>query len=137
MSKRLFRIRTLAAIALILSAGCASLAGMQRMDDFTETAKAYEKSLYWSKFESAAAFLDPEIAVTPPDFEALNRIKVTAYDRKRLITSKDHSEVRQSVEISYFRQNDPVIKTIRDEQLWVYNEDSGQWYIQSGLPKFK
>jgi hypothetical protein len=45
--------------------------------------------------------------------------------------------VRQTVEIGYYRVDEVTLKTIRDQQVWVYNPIAKRWYLQSGLPLFK
>lgn len=121
-----------------LSAGCAAVSEMKMRDDFSQTVKAYQKMIYWSQFEAANRYREPqEAASKPPKFDALSKIKITAYTIKQVITSADNAEVCQIVEIEYYKVDDVVIKSIRDRQLWVYDSTAERWYLQSGLPAFE
>jgi molybdenum cofactor biosynthesis enzyme len=62
---------------------------------------------------------------------------VTSYSVKKVSVSEDQSEVRQTVEIGYYRVDEVTLKTIRDQQVWVYNPIAKRWYLKSGLPLFK
>jgi hypothetical protein len=131
-------LKMLAAITILLTlAGCASLSDMNRMDAFDETVKTYEKMVFWSEFDAALAFKEPrEESVEQPDMNSLKKVRITSYKVKRLKASADKSEVQQFVEIGYYRMDDVTVKTIIDQQLWVYNNDAQRWYIRSDLPAF-
>jgi hypothetical protein len=51
--------------------------------------------------------------------------------------SEDQTEVRQIVEIGYYRVDEVTLKTMREQQVWAYNPLVKRWYLQSGLPPFK
>jgi hypothetical protein len=131
-------LKMLAAITILLTlAGCASLSDMNRMDAFDETVKTYEKMVFWSEFDAALAFKEPhEESVEQPDMNSLKKVRITSYKVKRLKASADKSEVQQFVEIGYYRMDDVTVKTIIDQQLWVYNNDAQRWFIRSDLPAF-
>ena len=125
-------------VCLALTAGCAAYSDMKKQDDFTETSKSYEKMIFWSNFDTADSFRDPQEREThPADIDELKNIKVTSYSVKKVTVSEDQAEVRQIVEIGYYRVDKVTLKTIRDQQMWVYNPMVKRWYLQSGLPPFK
>ena len=125
-------------VCLTLSAGCAAYSDMKKQDDFSETTKSYEKMIFWSNYDTADSFRDPQEREThPADIDELKNIKVTSYSVKKVSVSEDQSEVRQTVEIGYYRVDEVTLKTIRDQQVWVYNPIAKRWYLQSGLPLFK
>ena len=122
---------------LFTLAGCASISDMNRMDSFDETVKTYEKMVFWSEFDAALAFGEPRAdSDDQPDMNSLKKVRVTSYKVKRLKASADKSQVQQFVEIGYYRMDDVTVKTIVDEQLWVYNNEAQRWFIRSDLPSF-
>ena len=135
-----FSLLILFAISVSLSAmgGCASFSEMNRMDDFNETVKTYEKMVFWSEFDAALSFREPEQnGDKQPDMDYLKKVRVTSYKVKGFRASADKSQVQQNVVISYYRMDDVIVKTIEDQQLWVYSSDAKRWYLRSGLPAFK
>lgn len=127
-----------AVLGLYLLAGCASVQKFNRMDTFDKASQAYAKTITWSNFDGAASFLPPrQSADSAADPQALKQIRVTSYRVKQFQSVPDASEVRQQVEIGYYRVDDMRLKTIRDEQRWVYDTDAGRWFVQSGLPDFE
>ena len=126
-----------AVLGLFLLAGCASVQQYSRMDAFDKASRAYEKSITWSNFDNAATFLPPSNEAAPGvDLESYKQIRVTSYRIKQFQAAPDASEVRQEIEIGYYRIDDMRLKTIRDRQHWTYDTDQGRWMIRSGLPGF-
>ena len=137
------RVPFLAGIALLTCLttliGCASFLVVNRMDSFNDTAKSYKRMVFWSEFNAALSFREPEgpNSGDQTDMDALKKIRVTSYKVLRLKASDDKSQVQQVVEIDYYRMDDMTVRTFEDHQLWVYNTDANRWYLRSGLPAFK
>lgn len=119
--------------------GCASYTGMKRMDDFNDTVKSYKKMVFWSEFNAALSFVEPGANDDrgQPDLEDFKTVRVTSYKVRRLKAAADQTQVQQVVEIDYYRMDDMTVRTIEDQQLWVYNAEAQRWYLRSGLPDFK
>lgn len=133
-----YRIALLFFVCLPLLAGCAAYTEMKKQDDFSETSRSYEKMIFWSNFDTADSFRDPQDREAHPlDIEDLKKVKVTGYSVKKVTVSEDQSEVRQVVEIGYYRIDEVKVKTMRDQQVWVYNPTLARWYLHSGLPPFE
>ncbi|MDZ7581581.1 MAG: hypothetical protein U5R30_13460 [Deltaproteobacteria bacterium] len=125
-------------VCLAMLAGCAVYSEMKKQDDFGETSKAYEKMIFWSDFDTADSFRDPQEREThPADSDDFKNVKVTSYSVKKVAVSEDQSEVRQVVEIGYYRVDEVTLKTLRDQQVWAYNPTAKRWYLKSSLPPFK
>ena len=108
------------------------------MEQLSEMTKAYEQAIRWSEFDYAMVFLKPsELEANPPDESFYKRIKVTAYKMKKTALSEDETQAIQIVEISYYKINNVIVKSITDHQLWEWDTKEKQWYLQSGLPDFK
>ena len=123
---------------LLLFVGCAKIDDMKKMDRFEVTIRAYTHSIRWSEFEDAALFLkSTEDDTNSPDPEFLKMIRVTDYSIKKTAVSEDQTKVFQIVDISYYRNDRMVVKTIREKELWEWDVEKKDWILSSGLPKFK
>ena len=118
--------------------GCASLRLSKQMERFDMMSRSYADAIEWSDFEAARFFIKDAQPENPPlDFRKLQLVKVTSYEVRQLVISEDKSQVRQIVEVKYYKLNDNVVKTIIDNQLWEYDPAGESWYLQSGLPDFQ
>ncbi len=124
-------------LVVFLLGGCASLAAKSRVNMFTNISKAYEWALESGNYHGAAEHLDPSIDRPPIDFKRFANIKVSQYTVTRFKMSDDRRTIRQDVELQYFFLNQSLVKTVVDHQVWRYNEDEGEWLLQSGLPVFQ
>jgi hypothetical protein len=108
------------------------------MNKFSEVSKAYGEAILWSHYEAANLYRKSGAAAgETTDFEKLKNIKVAMYDVMQVDLSEDKRRVNQVVEIKYYKLDNMIIKTVRDEQLWEYDSDEDRWYLSSGLPQFK
>ena len=131
-------LRLVIAVSVLLAFGCSTVSDMKRKSRFDSTTKAYGKAVRWLDFETAYQYIKTEGAgKKAPDFKLLNRIKVTSYDLRQAIPSADQLQVRQIVDIKYYRVDDLIERNIRDNQLWKYDPDAQVWHLVSGLPDFK
>lgn len=120
-------------LAGLLAGGCASTFDFRRQELFESSAKSYANLIRWSEFEAARRLLaEGQAEDSPP----LGHVRVSDYQVKKTAFSKDARQVVQLVEISYFKVNDPRIRTVTDHQLWEFDEEQGAWRNKSGLPKF-
>jgi hypothetical protein len=125
-------------LLLSLLAGCVSVSEMRKMDKFEETSEAYESAIRWSDFESASLFLKTEENANLSDLlNELKQFKVTAYTIKNFLPTKDKSQVLVIAEISYFKLNRLIVKSMSDRQIWKYDTAQERWLLTSGLPDFK
>ena len=132
------RLRILTFLLLLLVSGCATISDQLVMKEFGETSKAYGEAILWSHYEAANLYRKSgEQVGKNMDFEKFKNIKVAMYDVKQVDLSEDKRRVTQVVEIKYYKQDNMIIKTVRDEQLWEYDPDEDRWYLSSGLPQFK
>ena len=131
-------LRVAISLLALLIAGCANGPGLVSHTKFTRTARAYEKAIRWSEFETAVIFLkDTAKQKKPPDLDQLKFIKVIEYEVKETALLKDQSRILQVVEIQYYRDDAILVKTVTDRQIWEYDATLKNWYLLSGLPDFK
>ncbi len=123
-------------ISLIIS--CSSLKIKDPMKAFDQANRAYRQAVSWSEYDVAATFLKKEDEEkVSKQIEHLNKFKVTAYELRALTVVEEDVRVRQVVKISYFKNDDMIVKSMVDDQLWEYDPELGSWQLLTGLPKFK
>jgi hypothetical protein len=120
-------------LAILLAGGCASTFDFRRQELFENSAKSYANLIRWSEFEAARRLLAAGQAEGNPP---LGHVRVSDYQVRKLAYAKDSRQAVQLVEISYFKVDDPRIRTVMDQQLWEFDEEQGAWLNKSGLPKF-
>ncbi len=132
------RLRVWAVVLGLLIMGCAGIQTGEKMTQFDDTARAYNRSIRWGEYEAAFSFKNlSDRENTLPDFEDYRDVRVTAYQVKQTIISEDKSKIIQLVEIQYYRLRDVTVKTLSDRQKWEYNADKQRWFLLSDLPDFK
>jgi len=131
------RIIFLMAVVVFFTAGCATIKEKTRMADFEEISKAYEQVMLDSDFETAHGFTDPYIVREAADLTAYEDFKIVEYQVKKGQVSDDKIQVNQIAEVKYYRIDSLVVRTMRYEQLWKYDEVKKTWLLQTGLPEFK
>jgi len=131
------RISFLVVMAVFFAAGCITIKEKVRLAVFEDVSKAYEHVMLDSDFESAYEFTNPDVVRSETDFMAHEDIRIVEYQVKKEQASRDKTEVNQSVKIKYYRIASPIVRTMRYEQLWKYDDVKKTWLIQTGLPEFK
>lgn len=115
----------------LLLTGCASEKRKTNMD---ATLRLYEKSIKWGMYADAQTVLE-----NPEPQELLDRygeVKVVSYDVVRQEIVGDFEQLNQIVDIKFYHEQQGTIKTVRDVQMWIYDDDRETWVLQSGLPDF-
>ena len=125
---------------LVMAAMLAGCAASRIRSQFNERLGSYIGSLRLHDWDSAALFASDRISdaferrvraasgVRMVDCRVLDK----TYDAKRLEGVAD-------VEIEYYRDSSPVVKTLHDRQKWEYLDENGskRWRLVSLLPRFK
>jgi hypothetical protein len=68
------------------------------------------------------------------ELERLRLFRVTNYTLRSAQLLDQGMTAIQVVEIRMFNNSQAVERTIVNEQLWRYNQESGHWRLHSGLP---
>jgi len=125
-------------ILLPLLVACASIEENRRAGEFESAADRYARRIRFNEFEKAAAFLGPGEAgeTGVPSLPLLRKVRVSDYEVLGRRTDPDGLGVRQTVEIRYYRTDELVERSIRDEQYWRYDTDRMKWFLETGLPAF-
>ena len=122
--------------------GCSSFIDFRRSNDFGYRIGSYSQAIRWSEFEKAQGYVRMrEGEVQIPDFDYLKNIKVTNYQSTNKRPAESFEELTSDIilvyEIDYFIKDSYKIKQLSYEQLWWYDIEAGNWFLDSGLPKFE
>jgi hypothetical protein len=120
------------ALSLMLTACSHDYQLMKR----SEQLNGYRSTIGWSQFKKSLNFhAHPPSPL--PDWDALENIKVTAYEPLSEEMQADGKLMLQTVRIRYVHLDKMVEKAITDEQRWRYDDDKDRWLLETGLPQFK
>lgn len=108
-----------------------------RMDKFELTERAYERAIRWSDFKTAFALVHQPDEV-PPDFQRLQNVRVTSYDKLGPPQADpDGQRVVQMVEIRYVNVGNMSERTLTERQQWAYVDKEDRWRLTTPFPAFR
>jgi len=122
----------------ILLAGCAHVLEQKKQEMLEAKQKFFWKSLRWKSYSSALSvikFKNPARKAFVP--KGLKGITVTAYEEIGSVAVEDSGDIRTAVLFDYIQDETGRVFQIEHAELWWYNEDSKQWFLDSDLPEFK
>ncbi len=121
---------------LLLSA-CATEEMRTKQTVLDETLIRYASTIRWGDVAQAQAFIDPKVlAEHPPTSLELARFKqvqVTGYNEQPAVPVSEN-EVRQTVQISLVNIATQVARSVVDNQVWRYDQETKNWWLVSGIP---
>jgi len=121
--------------AALLTVACASTFDFRREELFEDMSKRYGRLMRWSEFEAARPYLAADAPKERGTVPA--SVRVAEYDVQQVVYTEDKRQALQSVKITYFRQDNPRLRTIEDLQVWEFSADKGAWFLKSGFPEFQ
>lgn len=110
---------------------------MNQKKKFSELSKSYRTAILWSDFEYASMFLAEGSASKQRLDPSYEKVKVTAFEKKRNIVDPEVNKIEQVVEIRYYWKDRMVEKSMTDNQVWEWDAEDQNWYLTSGLPVFE
>lgn len=125
--------------ALILSAafslsGCGTIEREKKVKAMDLALTTYGEAIRWGYFDTAYGYLDPRKRTGVPKY--LENVRVTSYDVLQPPLMKGEKDMEQVVRIEYVHKDTQSLKSLSDRQLWSYNKESNDWWLQSGVPRF-
>lgn len=129
-------MRRLVAVLMMMvvaAAGCALWQEDARRIQFDNTTRTYARNLEWSDFEKVVLFAVGPGQSTPPDPALYRDVKITGYEPARAVVAADGKTVRRPAQIRYVLLSRMSERSVTVEEEWVYLEESGRWYLKSGL----
>jgi len=97
---------------------------------------SYERSIRWGEFARAKSFHKDAPMLTDLERRRLKNYRVTDYTILQTRTP-DPNNSYLIVEIKYYKNDRPVIKSFTVKQHWERKKDGEVWYINTPFPKFK
>lgn len=131
-------IKWLCVVLIMMLSACAHVTEQKKLEHLDAKQKLFMKALRWKSYETAASvirFRNPSRQLAPID--DLNKITVTSYD---LIGSApntiDDSVVAQAL-FSYIQNDTGRVYQIKHTQVWWFDDELKQWFLDSDMPDFK
>lgn len=136
MSKIVSLVRTTGWLLLIGLAACA-VQEQQQLEDLQVALMRYEKAIRWGEFELANTMRDADLRTVLPEKGNHGKIKVTSYQVIQSPSPNATGLLEQTVTIGYVNNTSQLERTIKDHQLWRYDEEARRWWLMSELPAFE
>jgi len=122
-------------LAVLLSSCGKTTKKKRNLDD---TLFKYAAVIRWANYDAASHFLNPNKVESQPsnfDLEHLKQFKVSKYEEMPITPGDKNNIVIQDVEIQLYNIHTNKTRSVRDHQIWEYDDKANQWYLISGLPK--
>ena len=128
-------LRCLLLACLVLLAGCPKSASKGAA--LEQAQYDYSAAIRWGDFEGAWNLVDPEVRKKHPmtdlEFSRYEQVQISAY-RDGGGTVDPAGVVLRDIEIGVINRNTLQERSVRYRERWRYDEESGRWWLVSGLP---
>lgn len=132
---RLFSFLLLALLAGL--SGCASLKTQRLNTALEASVKTYGKLMRWGHYEEAAEYFRPQDeSIQNSDISRLARFRVTSYDVATQLIADTGTDAHVVALIGFYGVDSGIVKSVKDEQSWWYDEGEQRWYLGSPMPDF-
>jgi hypothetical protein len=126
-------------VLALLVGGCGSSTITSTLTSRTtlldNTISSYDASLRWSRWDAVLSNRHKDAPAMPK--LDLDNVEVTGYEKRLKPVQLNDETAMQTVDISYVLRNKQVVKKIKDEQIWRYDEETKQWWLHSNFPELK
>jgi len=133
MVKLLLSFVFLVSVSATLSSCALSPDPMETLDS---SIRSYERAIRWGGFQRAKSFHKHSPVLSDIERRRMKFYRVTGYNVLQHNTP-DKFNSHLVVEIKYYKNDMPVVKTIVTKQHWKREKESKVWYLESEFPKFK
>lgn len=123
---------------LAAASGCATLDKESRLLDLNQTVRLYENSIRWGDFNVAAGLLRRrDGGVTAATVNVPQEVRVTAFASKIIAVNDEVTEATVATRFDYYFPDSGKVRTVSESDLWWFDSDTQQWYMDGGLPSFR
>lgn len=135
---RLFgSVRWVAVVFALIVAGCGTLSVGKRDSQFQIQMLAFENAIRWGEFRAADRFRKREAGASDTDFARFEGIRVSSYEVLSTAPGRDENQVIRTVRIGYYRESNPGVRTLIQQQSWEYDPEREVWQLAGPLPEFR
>ncbi len=120
-------------------AACATVKNKKQLNRLDDSLRLYEQAIRWGEFDVAARYIkfrENAKPAKPRGREILENIRVASYEVISQGMADDRSEARVLAAISFYHVESGIVRHMRDEQVWWYDEQSKSWFLEGDLPNF-
>lgn len=133
MVKPLFKVFIL---FTILSSLISCSISPDEMETLDSSIRSYERAIRWGEFSRAKSFHKNSPELSDLERRRLKLYRVTDYATLQHDTPDTFNSYLM-VEVKYYKNDMPVIKTITAKQHWKREKESKIWYLDTPFPAFR
>lgn len=127
-------VLSISLLTALLIGGCASTP--EHLEVLDTTLKNYEKAMLWSEYDYILTSHKGQ-EFSKQEHERLKSIKVTSYDELKSKLMPGGKKFVQLIDMKYYNRSYGVVRSIRVEQEWAYEEERNAWVLLTPFPAFK
>lgn len=120
--------------AVLALGGCQTIANEKKAKALEATLSIYGEAIRWGYFDTALNYVHPDQRKELPPY--LANVRVTGYEEVGSAVMKDEQNAEQIARIEYVLQDRQQLRTLSDRQQWRYEQETGDWWLMSGMPEF-
>jgi len=125
---------------MIALTACNPVKDLQHRESMTKlraVVNTYRKLMRWGHFDQAAQYIKArDGSEMLPDLEEMSRYKVTGFSIAEQIVSETEFDAKVTAYVEFYEIDTLVTSSVRDEQLWWYDEIEKRWYLGSPMVDF-
>lgn len=119
---------------ILLFGACASVP--EELEMLDTTLNNYEKAMLWGEYNYILTSHKGD-KISSLQQERLKSIKVTSYDVIRSKLLPGGKKFVQKVALNYYNRSYGVLRSIRVDQEWIYEDERKAWVLLTPFPEFK
>lgn len=124
-------------VSVGLLSGCAGFSNKSKLENYGRTLDSYESAMRVSDLDTVCHFVDPDAMSRQDCLDHFGEIKLVSYKVMDVKVDEENMNVTQEIKVSYHFLNGIRLKDRTFSQTWHYLEDSEQWLLKDGPPKFE
>ena len=128
------KLSILMLLTVLVMFGCASTP--EELENLDIATRSYERFIRWGEFDRAKQFHIKDPVLEDLERRRLKFYRITGYN----IIHHQNPDLKSAyivVEIKYYKNERPVIKSITVKQKWEYDEKKKIWSITTPFPNFR
>jgi hypothetical protein len=123
--------------AAVLLTSCQTIREKRDEMKLDDLLKVYEENLRWGSLPNIYNFLDADLRKQTPVPEKLEIVQVTRVHRLTPVAHISETSATLTISIDYVFEDEQVERTLVDEQVWVQQDESGEWFRANSIPRFE